>query len=286
MIKVTKINDIKCKGMNLPKVDPSTVKGYEMIGGNLTPNIFCVGSSGSGKTSLLFDFIRKCCDKSTEIYFFVSTFFNDDSYDVIRDYCDKKEIQYHGFDQIGNELKEFMKTKGLEEKNRKEQERLQQLHGEDIEPGEKQCNTIDDVISMIQEDEETFTVRLRKPKKRPIKILFVFDDMSGDLRNATVKEFMKNRRHYGVCNWIASQNLFDLDNHARNNINIFILFGSLTKEKLKQFYDDANLWVDEDVFLHLYNFATTNAGNEKNFLYINKNTREFRKNFNERLDVN
>lgn len=286
MIKVTKVNDIKCKGMNLPKIDPSTVKGSDIIGGNLTPNIFCVGSSGSGKTSLLFDFIKRCCDKSTEIYFFVSTFFNDESYDVIRDYCDKKDIQYQGFDQIGNELKEFMKTKALEQKNKKEEEKLQLAKDKDDQPTEKQFNTMDDVIAMIHEDDDTITVRLRKPKKKPIKVLFIFDDMSGDLRNATVKEFMKNRRHYGVCNWIASQNLFDLDNHARNNINIFILFGSLTKEKLKQFYADSNLWIEEYVFLNLYSFATTNDKNEKNFLYINKNTREFRKNFSDRLDIN
>lgn len=283
MIKVIKVNDIKCKGMNLPKINPETVKGYEINGGNLTPNIFCVGSSGSGKTSLLFNFIKKCCDKSTIIYFFVSTFFNDDSYDVIREYCESKEIEYNGYDEIGNVLKEFTKIKGEEEKQRKEQEKLEKIKGKE-EPEEKQFNTIDDVICMFKED--GISVRIRKPKKTAIKYLFVFDDMSSDLRNTTVREFMKKRRHYGVCNWIASQNLFDIDNHARNNVNIFILFGSLTEEKLEQFYKDGNLWVSKDDFIRLYNFATQSENlNEKPFLYINKNTREFRKNFSDRLEV-
>jgi len=274
MMKLTKINDISCKKINLPKIDSKTIKGYDILNDKLYPNIFCVGKSGSGKTSLLFEFIKNVIDKNTKVYFFVATFFNDDSYDVIREYLDKKEIEYEGYEEIGNVIKDFSKER---EEFMKREKMNKKEDVESVEP-----LTMSEAIKIIFEGENV-KIKVKKPKKLTPKYLFVFDDMSSDLRKKDVTIFMKNRRHYKTCNWIASQNVMDLDGHARANLNIMILFEGITLEKLLQFYESANLWVDFDVFKSVYDFATTNEIGEHNFLFINKDIREFRRNFNNKI---
>ena len=287
MIKATKINDIVCKPIKIPKIDPNTIKGKDILYSNLYPNIFCVGSSGSGKTSLLLTFIKHCIDKNSKVVFFVSTFYNDDSYRVICDYLEKKGIEYEGFEEIGNYIINFTKENADLLKASIEAEKKQKLDDEKYgkcEEGEKQYHTMDEVIREVVFTDECIKVRAKKPKLLTPKYLFVFDDISQELRKPIIKYFMKHRRHYKVCNWISSQNVLDLDPHARNNVNISLLFGSINTGSedsgrdghLLQYYNTANLWVPYSKFEKLYKEATSEP---YHFLYVNKDRREFLKDF-------
>jgi hypothetical protein len=60
-------------------------------------------------------------------------------------------------------------------------------------------------------------------------------------------------------------------------IDIWLLFGGHTEEKLEEIWKSTDPVVDFDTFKQLYNDATAE---QYNFLFIDKNTGQYRKNFN------
>jgi hypothetical protein len=65
----------------------------------------------------------------------------------------------------------------------------------------------------------------------------------------------------------------------RENSNLLILFPSISKEKLKNIFEDWNTHdLTFDEFYKIYMYCTKN---DYNFMYINLDNLEMRKNFNE-----
>ncbi len=65
----------------------------------------------------------------------------------------------------------------------------------------------------------------------------------------------------------------------RENSNLLILFPSISKEKLKNIFEDSNTHdLTFDEFYKIYMYCTKN---DYNFMYINLDSLQMRKNFNE-----
>lgn len=278
-IKTEKLNEIIVKPIKLTKIDPKTIKGFDIVGDNLYPNIFSIAMKGSGKTTVLFNSMKKMIDKRTKVYFFVSTFYNDPSFEVIRDWLENKEIEYEAYTEIGKEFDTFV-SKVMEEA--KAEQLQKKLADVEKEPENLWAIPDDALIKDVLDTEDEYKVRVNKPKKVTPKYMVVFDDMSSDLRMKKVSVLIKQNRHYKCCTWISSQNALDLKNDARNNINIYLLFPNIPKEKLIQFYESATLHVPYEIFEYLYHYATEKP---HNFLYVNRDSREFRHNFNTRIEL-
>ncbi len=72
---------------------------------------------------------------------------------------------------------------------------------------------------------------------------------------------------------------------CREQINILLLFPGYWKEKLSDIYEDVHIKneIDKKKFIDIYNYATAE---KYNFLYINVDNGEIRKNFNEEIITN
>ncbi len=279
-IREQKINDMVIKPIKFEK-QQGIIKGADIIGDNIYPNVFSVAMKNSGKTTNLFNSMKKIISKDTKVYFFVSTFYNDKIYfDIIKPYLDDKEIEYYVYTHIGDELRKLSEMLKLESKLELEKNEQEKNEPPQIQYSLEKLLKIPDDEYYNDQHVEEIKVKIKKPKKISPKYFIVFDDMSEDLRSPYVSVFIKNNRHFKALCWISSQNATDIKNDARNNINIYLLYPNIPEEKLKQIYESATVPLPYDKFISLYNYATEKP---HNFLYINRETGEYRKNYDVKL---
>ena len=75
--------------------DKRPVRG-EALFPELYANIFLCARKNSGKTSLIYTILKKCCGRDTKVLAFVSTLFKDQAWLGIQDYARKKGIYFEG----------------------------------------------------------------------------------------------------------------------------------------------------------------------------------------------
>jgi len=124
----------------------------------------------------------------------------------------------------------------------------------------------------------------RKPKFKAPRIIFIFDDLSGELQAPSLTKLLKKHRHFLCKVIISSQYWNDIPPQGRTQINYVLLFKGLsqTPAKLKEIYDNCDLPVQFDVFLDIYRFCTNELFN---FMYIDAIQGKFRKNFTFQIDL-
>lgn len=261
MIRIKKINKHKVTPIPVPKVEPERIKGYDLI-----PKLYCAificAKKESGKTNAIFKILKECTGKKTTLYIISSTVFNDDNWIEIVNHFEKK-----GIDVTVNTSLEAAdipnKVMELEDNGRKEIE------------DKKQKKEIILMPLLFNNDEEEKPER--KPKKVAPEFIFVFDDMSTMLRDKSIGTLIKKHRHFKTKIICSSQYVNDLAPEARKNIDIFLLFGGHSENKLFEIYQNCDLQISFELFLQLYN----NATKEKySFLYVDRNNGEFRRGFN------
>jgi hypothetical protein len=208
--------------------------------------------------------IVKCSiNKDTKVFVFSSTHESDDAYVEFKKWAEEKEIEavyFHSLMQEGvNILAKIVET-------------INQ-NPPDEEPDEEEHP---DPVVLFNEND--IRAKIKKKKKKVIaKFLFIFDDIGNELRNKAVEQLVKINRHLKSKVIISSQYPNDLALPARNNINIWILFGGHNLDKLEEIYKIGNFSVTFTEFLTLYYDATKE---KYNFLFINRNDNTYRKNFN------
>jgi len=263
------------KKIKLNKVEADKVKGYEFIP-ELYANIFISAYKKSGKTTIIYNILKSCAGKETIIYFFVSTFFRDESYVEISKMLDKKEIKHHAFISIEDNLKNILQeqktitdTNKVSEEVNEAKEKMKELQGMQKKIYQR---------LHIDEDTQEVQVKVQKPKKVAPNIIFVFDDISNEIRNnKDVRSLLKMNRHFKSKTIISSQDVLDLYPDSRDQIDIWIIFKGFTEDKLLEIYKSSHQSISFIKFMEFY----SNATKEKyNFLMIDKGNGEYRKNFN------
>src|SRR5205823_3520629 len=94
--------------------------------------------------------------------------------------------------------------------------------------------------------------------------------------NPAVNILLKTNRHYKCKVILSSQYVNDLMPESLKQIDYFLLFGGHSIDKLEKIYKDADLPINFELFLKLYENATSA---KYNFLYIDVRDVSFRKNF-------
>lgn len=258
-----KINDFKVKKIPLPKIDTDKIKGYDIIP-ELYANIFICARKKQGKTVLLANILKNCVNKETHVFFFVSTILKDTTYKQILIDLAKKGVTFSCYMTIDEEGKDNLKE--IIDEIKKTPPPV------DKKPEEKAPQVLH-----FTEDDEEMKITIRKPSKIAPKYIFVFDDISAELKNnANVKELLKQNRHYQSKVIISSQYVNDLAPDSRAMIDVWILFGGHNDEKLKDIYESTDNTVDFETFKKLYDNATQE---QYNFFFIDKNTGTYRHNF-------
>jgi hypothetical protein len=125
--------------------------------------------------------------------------------------------------------------------------------------------------------EETKEKKPKQPKKLAPEIIFVFDDLSNELKSSTLTSLLKKNRHLKCKVCVSSQYLCDLAPESRKQQDTWLIFKGQPLEKLKEIHKDADISIPLDMFLYLYKVATAKP---YSFLYIDTRNDKYRVGFN------
>ena len=267
LIRIDTINDEVVKpipqyaGGNL---DTRPVKGAQICSEPYA-NIFLVARKKSGKTSAVFKILKECAGRDTKIIAFVSTLNKDQNWKNIKSYFDNKGITFIGYTSLKEDgpdrLQELIKHLETEAEHEEEQEDVPKV-GKGLRFNEP------------EEEEES---KPRKLKYLAPDYIIVLDDLSTELKSKSLVSLLKKNRHYKSKIIISSQYLHDVDPQARKQIDVWIVFGGQSDEKLQIIFKDADLSIPFELFKKIYKFATMKPFS---FLYLDTTKEEFRVNFN------
>ena len=274
LIKESKINNIEVKPIvNGNASDITKIKGYKLFPTNYW-NLFICSRKRSGKTSLINLITDKCVDKKTTFWVFCSTYKIDPNWIEIIKKLEEKGNIVNCFDSITEG-----KTNLLDE--------ILDGLSNDVEEEEKEPDTItiqtakpNSKIDFGSSGSSEKKKKEYKPKKLSPKNMFIFDDISSQLKNPAVSRLLKQHRHSNSSVIISSQYLHDIRPESTLQIDYFIAFRSFSQEKLEYIHRVLDLSIEFNAFWDAYKYATEKP---YSFLYLNVRTEELRSNFNKVL---
>ena len=89
-MQTEKINDITITPVIVSSLKADQILGYEYFP-VLYSNIYICAKRKSGKTTLIYNILKNCTSKKTNVVFFVSTIHRDDTYQKILEMLKKKK---------------------------------------------------------------------------------------------------------------------------------------------------------------------------------------------------
>lgn len=291
-MSVKKINSITVS--EIPKLagekeDTRLAKGYKLF--PIAYSIISIlAHKNSGKTTVIYNIIKHCATQKTKIVVFCSTIYNDDNWKRIRQHCEDSGIDIIAFTSMiengVNQLNIIVETL-KEEQKQKEDEQKEKENEKDLDEqiSVKKQGTIKMKTLKDEEDEENEEKKEKKPRKDKYitpEYLFIFDDLSKELKSPDIEYLLKRNRHFKCKVIISSQYVLDLPPSSRKQIEYWLFFRGNGEDKLFKIFQDMDLNITFPQFMQLYGKCTSE---KYSFLYVDKNKRQFRKNFNEIIKI-
>lgn len=269
MIKENTLNNISIKPLvNANALDESKVKGGKMFPDPYNVTYLCARRK-SGKTSVIAEILKKTSDKKTTFWLFVPTSRVDPSWKTIIERLENRGNTVNVFDSImegkTNLLDEIVADLSMGEEEQKDEPKPQPAP-----------------VKIMFDVPETEKKKYEyKPKKLAPEHIFVFDDISQELKNVGLLALLKKSRHLKSAVYISSQYVNDLPPQALKQLSYFLCFRSMTRDKLEHIHRMLDLAIDIDKFYEIYDYATKDL---YNFLYVDMKNQSFRKNFSKELN--
>lgn len=273
MIKEQTLNNIIVKPLvsTVNNIDISKVKGGKLIPTVYNCSFLCA-KRASGKTSTLAEILLRTSDKKTQFYIFCPTTKVDSSWITLIDKLESRGNVVNVFDSIMdskvNLLNEIMAD-------------LSTPEDDDVKKNDNQPYEIGIKINFgddIKKEKKEY-----KPKKIAPKHIFVFDDISGELKNPAVSSLLKKSRHFQSAVYISSQYIHDLQPQSIKQLDYFLCFRSFSRDKLEHIYKLLDLSIGLEKFIDIYDYCFRDPNERFSFLYIDVRNQTFRKNFNKIL---
>jgi hypothetical protein len=272
MIREETINNIVVKPLvnTVNNIDISKVKGGKLIRTVYNCTFLC-SKRASGKTSTLAEILLRTSDKKTQFYIFCPTTKVDSSWITLIEKLESRGNVVNIFDSIMdgkvNLLNDIMADLSMPEDTKIKTD-------DDEKPLGIKLNFGDEVKKKKQE---------YKPKKIAPKHIFVFDDISSELKNPAVASLLKKSRHFLSAVYISSQYIHDLQPQSIKQLDYFLCFRSFSRDKLEHIYKLLDLSIGLDKFIEIYDYCFKDPNERFSFLYIDVRNQTFRKNFNKNL---
>ena len=283
-MKTKKINKVCVKPIIQTIIPPKRIAAYDLFT-EPNCNVALIAKKKSGKTSVLYNCLKKCAGPNTNIYLFSSTINRDDTYKEICDMLEKRHCIVHKYthfkDTDGNVLDEIIEgLKNVDSDN--EDDDPETTLNTPIDCGCQGGSTVKlgfgDLEPVKQPVKE---VKPKKERKIYCENIFAFDDLGSDMRNKSIDILLKTNRHFKSKVFLLGHTLTDLNPASRKQLDYALIFKSFSEDKLKSLYGDLDLSIEFDNFMEAYKYATEIP---YNFLYISTKTDEIRKNFNEKIE--
>jgi hypothetical protein len=264
-MELKQINKIKVNAIPIKRVNPENVKGKSIFE-ELYANVFICAKKKSGKTSVINKILDECMGRDTKLIIFCSTVNKDVSYRHIVKKWTKK----------GNDVITY--TSIIEDKVNQLKELIEQVNINEESDSDYSVSSSSDEFKFIKTGiEEDKVKKVKKLNYVAPDIIFIFDDLSTELRNKEIASLVKKNRHIKSKVIISSQWAHDLEPSSLKQIDYVILFGGHSIAKLNKFHTDIDLTMPFEDFIELYKDATAN---KYGFLFIDCINGKFRKNLN------
>lgn len=226
-------------------------------------NIALLATIKSGKTTIIYNILERCAGPNTQVVVFCPNWNIDKTYEKIRDMLDRKGVSYTGYLDLMDGKENIIDTYLNE---------AQQI-GQGYQP-EPPKPTIDTKI-------EEMRIRMfggskpKEPEPEPEKpkeskyierdYIFIFDDMSQDLRNLKVEKLAKSIRHLKAMSIMSFHSIVDIRPSMRKQINYMLLFKGVPEDDLQVLRKQFSLSTSPEKFIEIYKKATEKMFR---FLYI------------------
>jgi hypothetical protein len=285
-----------------------------VLGSDMFPevysNILLTAKKKSGKSVVIGNIVKKCAGKNTRVIAFCSTLNKDVAWIALKRYCKKHHIPFTGYQSIyegkKNLLFEYLNKYQCQEErdmlddssegeemfsdmesnsdgsssgsdSDDELELFTKGKGSRKNPLEKQHKVGAD-LSFLKKVESSLVPEL--PYQAP-EIIFVFDDLSHELRDEAINKLVKTNRHIKCKVIMSCQWIHDLLPEAIKQVDYLLLFKGLDSKKLEKIIKDADLSINLPILKEVYDNATLEPFN---FLYIDRFD-HFRKNFDKQYII-
>ena len=275
------------KKINNVVIEPLHTSNYKMnrvMGKNyfdLFPYLlFISAKKKSGKTSLIYNIIKNTTNKKTKFFIFCSTYNVDKSWIKILEFLQKRGNIVEKFGSI----KEDKHTDNLDIIIDALTRADEESENEEEEEGGGVCINFQPMPVPVKRKKKKRKKKKKKSEKIVPEYLFLFDDISNQLKSPSISRLLKIHRHMGNgCNIIiSSQYVKDLVPMAVSQIDYKIVFKNMSEERLRHIHKVLDLSIDFEDYLKLYHYATREP---YQFLYTNTRSEEMRKGFNTRLII-
>ena len=255
--------------------DKRPIRGSDLFP-EIYANIFFCARKKSGKTQAILHTIKKCATIETHVVAFVSTLNNDPTWRTIQEMCKEMKVQFTGHTSMkdpdtGADILDDI-VRGLqnhpftsEEKDENEQV-LKAAAASGVKVG-------------IVEDKQG--KKPKRPKEKAPRIIFIFDDLSNEIKRPSLTALVKKNRQFQSKVIIASQYWNDLDLQARKQMD-YVLIWPGQHSKLEEIHRNLELTVSLPLFNDLYSFCTMKP---YHFMWIDVVNSEFRKDFTHKLGI-
>lgn len=284
------INDIIVKPVvQGDKYTKKNTLGYDMFPFPYS-NVLLQASTKSGKTTVIYNALEKCLDEGTDVFIFAPTVNQDPTYKKMIKMLKKKKcnvvvkehFKENGLNYISGLLQLWNEEKEAEEK---QNERIE----EEPEGGmvRMKCGRGYKLVKQPKEDEEP-----EKPKKKKKKMyspdrVIILDDLSSDMRDKDLYQLFTRSRHYKLKTFVSCHSINNILPSGLVNIHSILLFPNLSDVKIEELQDKICLYDKSDnkhdtLFKRVYKYATSEP---YNFLYIDRENDNYRKNFNKLIDL-
>ena len=278
MLKTKTLNDFKVKKVRLPNISEKKIRGSEIL--PIYSNTFICARKKSGKSTCIYNMLKKCCDKDTILHLFVSTIEKDKTWRAIVKYftdkgcvvnCHTSTIDLENGKDL---IREILDEPIIDSEEEEESSSSDSDYGY-LQIGRK--------YKEAKEEEQKSKKKKRKPKKKAQKQVIVLDDLGDELKRRSIDQLLKVNRHLKCKVILSSQYLNDLSIQARRQIDIWMCFSGLKAQKLQQIMRDCDTRLTFDQFEEVYKFCTNG---KYNFMYLDTSNDMFRRNFNEKVILN
>lgn len=273
-MKEEKINNISVKPVVVHDNNESEkIKGYKILPFPFY-NLFVCSKKKSGKTSLINTIVKKTSDKRTIFWIFCSTYKIDDSWKAIINFLEERGNKVNAFDSIFdgkvNLLNKILDQMGEPEEIEEKKDKKEPVNLNEIKRSY-------DIFGK-ERDEEGKPKKEYVPKKKAPKHIFIFDDLSPELKH--IDRLLKVHRHFKASVIISSQYIHDLSISSRLQIDVFVTFRGFSEEKMEMVHKSLDLSIPFETLWTIYKQVTEEP---YNFLYINIRSEEMRKNLNTKI---
>jgi hypothetical protein len=274
MIKEETLNNIIVKPLvTVDNSDENKVKGGKLFKNPYNCTFLCAKRK-SGKTSVLAHILQKTSDKKTTFWIFCPTNKVDSSWIALIKLLEDRGSQVNVFDSISDGKVNLLDEIVTDLSNPEEYI---------IDKKEKNIEN-KPVVKVNFGDSKEKKKQEYKPKKLAPLHIFVFDDISNELKNPALVSLCKKSRHFKASVYISSQYIHDLQPQTLKQLDYFLCFKSFSRDKLEHIHKVLDLTIDIDKFYNVYDFCFENSMGY-DFLYIDVREQEFRKNFNKKLNL-